>query len=307
MSVIQELKKKINRNSKVLNLSHFDLDGRGCSIVLKNVFKNIEFIPVKYGSVDETCRKIDFEKYDIVIMTDVSPESIEIFNLSNKFILIDHHDTSTHLNSEKDLRFVIPGKSASILVKEFFETLFKIDLSYLNKLCNIINNYDLWNTNEDWDVSWSFNELYFKMYHHDFVNRFSNGDIKMNEDEIKYIKDRKKLLREVYDNLNIYELDSIKACFFIENRFVNDICHKLMEEKDYKVTICINSKSKTCSVRSKLESLHIGEMLRQIDLGCHSGGHQKSGAFRLSDKMNISEQIDRIEKYLFWKYEECKR
>lgn len=305
MNLIEQYRKLLDKNKRVLNLTHNDYDGACCSIVLSNIYKNIEFLPLKYGEVDSKIKTIDFNKYDLIIMTDISPETEDVFKLSDKIFLLDHHSTGLAYNSPENNRIVIEGKCAAILVKEFFENLFKIDLSYLNDFCNIVNDYDMWYMNDP--RSWGMNELYFKYYDCDFRKRFKNGDTKLKDFEIEYIKDRKKLLREVYDNLNIYELDSIKACFFIENRFVNDICHKLMEEKDYKVTICINSKSKTCSVRSKLESLHIGEMLKQIDLGCHSGGHQKSGAFRLSDKMNISEQIDRIEKYLFWKHEETKR
>lgn len=115
----------------------------------------------------------------------------------------------------------------------------------------------------------------FKMYHQDFIKRFANGDTKLKDDEIKYLLERKKLFKEVYKNLEIYDLDSINGCFFLEQRFVNDLCHKLMEEKGYKITICINGKFKSCSVRSNLNGLHIGEMLSSLDLGAHAGGHTK--------------------------------
>lgn len=303
MTLVEQYRKLLNRNGRILNLSHRDLDGAACSIVISNVFKNVEYISLKYGDVNNCLMNLDFTKYDAVIITDISPETEEVFNLSDKIFLLDHHSTGLKFNCPERSRIVIEGKCAASLCKEFFENLFKIDLSYLNEFCRIVNAYDTW-VHKFGDISWQYNELYFKYYDCDFRKRFSRGDTKLKDFEIEYVNERKKLLTEVYNNLDIYELDSINACFFLETRFVNDLCHKLMEEKGYQLTICVNSKSKSCSVRSNMMNLHVGKMLETLNLG---GGHGSAGAFRLKENEELSNKIDTIEKYLYYNCEDIKK
>lgn len=303
MTLVEQYRKLLNRNGRILNLSHRDLDGVACSVVISNVFKNVEYISLKYGDVNNCLMNLDFTKYDAVIITDISPETEEVFNLSDKIFLLDHHSTGTKYHSPESNRLCIEGKCAAVLVKEFFENLFKIDLYYLNEFCNIVNDYDMWYMKDS--RSWTMNELYFKYYDCDFRKRFKNGDTKLKDFEIEYVNERKKLLTEVYNNLDIYELDSINACFFLETRFVNDLCHKLMDEKGYQLTICVNSKSKSCSVRSNMTNLHVGKMLENIIPG--SGGHAAAGAFRLKDDRELSDKIDTIEKYLYYNCEDIKK
>lgn len=303
MTLVEQYRKLLNRNGRILNLSHRDLDGVACSVVISNVFKNVEYISLKYGDVNNCLMNLDFTKYDAVIITDISPETGEVFNLSDKIFLLDHHSTGTRHHKPESCRIVIEGKCAASLVKEFFENLFKVDLSYLNEFCNIVNDYDMWYMKDS--RSWTMNELYFKYYDCDFRKRFKSGDTKLKDFEIDYVNERKKLLTEVYNNLDIYELDSINACFFLETRFVNDLCHKLMEEKGYQLTICVNSKSKSCSVRSNMTNLHVGKMLENIIPG--SGGHAAAGAFRLKDDRELSDKIDTIEKYLYYNCEDIKK
>lgn len=302
MTLVEQYKKLLNRNGRILNVTHRDMDGVACSVVISNVFKNVEYISLKYGDVNNCLMNLDFTKYDAVIITDISPETEEVFSLSDKIFLLDHHSTGTRYHSPNSNRLCIEGKCAASLCKDFFENLFKIDLSYLNDFIRIVNDYDLWILSDK--KSWMLNELYFKYYDCDFRKRFKNGDTKLKDFEIEYVNERKKLLTEVYNNLDIYELDSINACFFLETRFVNDLCHKLMEEKEYQLTICVNSKSKSCSVRSNMTNLHVGKMLETLGLG---GGHGSAGAFRLKENEELSNKIDTIEKYLYYNCEDIKK
>ncbi len=302
MNLQEKYRKILNKNNRILNVSHLDLDGVGCSIVLQNIYKNIEFRSLKYGEVNKCLESINFDFYDCVILTDISPEDESVFKLSDKIFLLDHHPSALKYNDPNSNRLVREGTCAATFVKEFFENLFKIDLSYLNDLLNIINDYDLWILNDS--RSWAFNELYFKMYESDFIRRFKNGDTKLRPDELKYIDERRKLFNEEYKKLDIYEFDSINACFFIGTNFINDFCHKLMDENGYDVTICVNPKSRNCSVRTKRDDLDVGKVLQELGIG---GGHKKAGAFRLNMNEEVSTKLDMIEKYLYYNCEDIKK
>lgn len=304
MNLLEQYRKKLDKNNRVLNLTHNDYDGASCSIVLSNIYKNIEFIPLKYGEVDSKLKTIDFSKYDLILMTDISPETEEVFKLSDKIFLLDHHSTGLKYHSPESNRLCIEGKCAAVLVKEFFENLFKLDLSYLNDFCNIVNDFDMWYMK---DVrSWGMNELYFKYYASDFRLRFKSGEIKLKDFEIEYINERKKLLTNVYNNLTIYPCENVNMCFFIENKFINDLCHMTMEKDGFDVSICINTKSNSCSVRSKNKDLHIGKMLQEIP-NLNGGGHSSSGAFRIDPNQEISIKIELIEQYLMKNFSGMKK
>ena len=77
-----------------------------------------------------------------------------------------------------------------------------------------------------------------------------------------------------------------------------------MKDKGYLLAMCVNPKSKNCSVRSNFDGLHVGEMLQTLGLG---GGHGPSGAFRLDEYEDISEKMDKIEKYLYDNFKEFRK
>lgn len=287
--------KDLKRNIRVLNISHKDLDGCASSIIVKNVFEDVEYRYLKYGDVDEAMKTINFNKYDLILLTDISPEYEETFKLTDKILLLDHHDSATRFHEPTKNRFVKEGKCATHLCKTFFEKLFGIDLSYLNDFVNVVNDYDMWIL-EDGN-SWNFNELYFYYYDEKFRNRFKNGDVKLTEDELNYVKDRRKLLGNVYKDINVYNFESVNGAFFVGGTFLNDVCHMVMKDKNVDFSVCINPKSKSCSIRSVHKDFHVGHNLREIIHG--SGGHKNAGAFRFVDTQDMQTKLDKLEKHIY--------
>lgn len=302
MSILKQYKKILDLDNKVLNIYHKDLDGCASSIIMKNLYKNITFKDLRYGDVNEYLKALDFTKYHAVILTDISPESIDMFDLSDKIFLLDHHDSAVEYHCPEKNRIVESGRSAAKLVKNFYQSLFNIDLSYLDEMCEVVNDYDMW-INDD-IRGWMMNELYFKYWDEEFRRRFTNGDMRFSPEEKKYLKERKALLDCRYNELDIYELDSINGCFFFANNFINDLCHRLLKEKKFNFVVCINPKTKNCSVRiNEFEEIHIGNILKEIDLG---GGHKQAGGFSIKENSEVENAITKLEKHLY-QYNEMRR
>lgn len=295
MELTKQYRKLLNRNNKVLNIHHKDLDGAASSIVVKNVYDDVEFRELRYGEVNNYLKTINFDKYDVVLLTDISPESIEAFDISDKIFLLDHHDTALEYHDPSKNRIVLNGKCAALLVKDFFENLFNIDLSHLNDFVNIVNDYDMWYLQDP--RSWGMNELYFKYWDTNFRVRFSTGNTYYTNHEVDFIKKRRKELEETYNNLDRYDFEDIKGTLIIANMFVNDLCHKLMSDRGYKLVCSYNPKSKNISVRSVEPNIHVGEMLREL-FSNGAGGHKNSGAFKINDYSEINDKLDIIENYL---------
>lgn len=293
-TMLTQYRKMLNPNKKILNIYHKDLDGCVSSIVVKNVFKNVFYKDLRYGQVDDFLKNINCNEYDVILLTDISPEKEETFSISENIFLLDHHDSALPFHNPEKNRIVLPGKSAALLVKEFFENLFGLDLSYLNELCEATNDYDMW-INKD-IRGWSLNEMYFKLWDVDFRKRFGNGDIKFSEGEQEHLDKNRKELEERYRLTEIYDLDTINGCFVFAANYINEICHKIMENKGYQLIIAVNPKTKNCSVRSINNGLHVGYMLKELCLG---GGHAAAGGFMVPDITLMDEKLDKIEKFIY--------
>lgn len=294
MSLIEQYRKLLRPEAKVLNIYHKDLDGCASSIVVKNVFKNVHYYDVRYGFVNKLMEKINYSDYDVVLLTDISPETVEPFSYADNIFLLDHHDTALQYHEPAKNRIVNNEKSAAKLTKDFFHQLHGRDLSYMNAFCEAVNDYDLWINNIP--EGWALNELYFKYWDESFRNRFKNGDLKFTTEEKTYIKERQNILNDKMNNVELYEMDSINGAFFFSTNFVNDMCHRILE-KGFDVVICVNPKSKNCSVRtSKRIPMHIGEILQEVDLG---GGHTHAGGFLCNEVEDVERHIGKIEKHLF--------
>jgi oligoribonuclease NrnB/cAMP/cGMP phosphodiesterase (DHH superfamily) len=300
---IQRIKKelKINSRMRVLSVSHNDLDGVGCAIEINNVFESVRYSRVTYSNVDSVLGKIDYDEYDLVLLTDISPKHESSLDISDKIIMIDHHETALKYNNHSKNRFVDTSYCGSALTKWFVEVLFDIRLKHLNNLMYLINDYDLW-IHED-EKSKQLNELYFKYWDDNFIHRFSNGDTEFLPDEIHFLKERKKKYHEIMKTTNFYDLEKINGCLFMLSDFVNDVAEKLLKDHGYRVVINKNPKSGSCSLRSNLEKdypdFHLGKFLENLGYG---GGHRSAGGLSESDPIKFKEKIKDIEDKLFDMY-----
>lgn len=301
MSLKEQYRTLLNRNSKVLNISHLDLDGAAASIVVANVFNNVKYRYFRYDEVDQFLKNTDLSEFDVILLTDISPnDSLLLEEIPNSFLL-DHHDSALCQHNPENNRIVKAGKSAALLCKEFFESLYNIDLSYLNDFCYVVNDYDMW-INDD-NRGWCLNELHFKYWSDVFRNRFVDGNIAFNEDELNFIKERRKKYTTNFKSLEIFELETIKGVFVMANEFVNDICSDLLKSGE-EIVICMNPRNKNCSIRIADNGIHIGHILKELDFG---GGHKQAGGIREQDPIKFKEKIDILENLLYNRFETIRR
>jgi len=308
---VQQVKEKLNLNidSKILNISHNAcMDGTGSTISLHNCFRNIEYIKAGHKKdhhlyIDTVAGEIDYDKYDAVIYTDISPESVSTIKDIKNVVLLDHHDTANDHHDPDNLRFVYNQECATFLTKTFCSMYFNKDLSFLNELVKYINDYDMWYQKEA--KGWALNELHFKMKSTAFVKRFENGNCKFKPEELKYVFDKRNEMNNQLKKVqeNYYPLPfNINGCYVEATSFVNDICNKLLND-GFMVVINRNPKTKSTSLRTnnKLKDVHIGNILRDLKLG---GGHKHAGGFGLDQSTSFEYKIKSICKELA-KFKEC--
>jgi len=287
--------------NKILNISHYDFDGVSCAIVLSNYFKNITCECCSFVNIDKTIQKINFNEYDAVIITDCTPKDVSLLK-HDKIIVLDHHPAFEEIPNEN--AFIVTDNCAAVLVKNFVETTFNVDLSYLDNLLKYTNDYDLWIHKHK--KSKLINELFWRYGYFGFKGRFQSGNVRFTLDEINFLRSKKKEFIEVYNNLEIFDFDKINACFIVGSAFLNDIAERLLYVDNYEMILIQNPKNKHISLRIKDDVANVGEMLANLRIG---GGHPKAGGIDvLYQNLNeMKNDFIRIENYVLEHFPWLKR
>jgi oligoribonuclease NrnB/cAMP/cGMP phosphodiesterase (DHH superfamily) len=283
--------KNISKDSKVCIATHVDLDGSMCALILSKVFHDITIFDTSFYKVDSLLENLDYDKYDFVFLTDIHPDKKSNLYLSDKIILLDHHESAMEMNDPSKMHYIVPGKCAAHLVKKFAEKYFHIDLSYLDDIVRLCNDYDMWELK--YPESKSLNDIMFYLYRpKKFREKFNDGRTTFTEDELTWLKMREKKFQKLYKELQVFEFDKINGCVVESREFINEICDKLMKEDGYNIVFCRNPSHGRVSVRHNIEGLDMGGMLKKHGIG---GGHFFACGMFVNDIDDFKVKINMLE------------
>lgn len=289
----------LNLDSKVLVLHHNDFDGVVSAIVVCNVFKNPAFCgTTEFYNIEDKLKIVDYDNYDAVFVLDCHPSNAAYLDISDKLILIDHHESP--YNDPAKGRFVLSGKnkSAAWVTKYVMEKLFKnsIDLSHLNRLVDLATDYDCWI--RKYPLSTFVADMYKGLYEpYQFRKRFMSGDCRLTQEEISYVRKRKSEFEDVYNNVMLTDIEGINGCIAYNDKFVNEISQRLADD-GYKIVFTkINGKNRV-SIRHYVAGVDIGKVLENLGIG---GGHPQAAGFFEDDSdvmfQKIMDVVDVIKDY----------
>lgn len=266
--------------NKILHITHNDLDGAGCGIIVKNIYNNADIIHLDYKEVDDYILK-NYSNYNEIIITDVSPKKDTIEMLSNKvkLLVIDHHKTSTHLLN-KDYAIIDINKCATLLTYEWALTIDK-KVEIYEQFVKLVNDYDLWKN--EFTKSRDLNILFTTMGLNKFTERFlNNSSVNFDDcEELLINVEREKLntaFEEALVNHHIYEDRwNNKFCLTFTEHYNSEIGDFLLHKLNVNYVLMINAKKNKVSLRSK-ESFDVSE----IALKFGGGGHKNAAGFTLN-------------------------
>lgn len=277
--------------SRILNIIHARcMDGTGSGIMVENFFPKAKVVEVKLFNIDEYLSKINWEHWDFVFMTDCSPNEFDI-SKDDRIILLDHHDTANKWHNPEKVQLVINSECGTSLTKLFFECYFKKEMKHLKDMSNLIKDYDLWVHSDP--RSKEINQLFLKYWSGRFRKRFATGDTEFSEDEKRHIKAMKKDFEDTYRDIDVWDLDTPGLGLFSSQTWCNEICDRLLRTEGYRLVINRNPKTKNCSIRTNIESLHAGDLLQKLGYG---GGHKEAAGFNEPDHEKFREKVLTIEK-----------
>lgn len=286
----------IPRDAKIMSVSHNDLDGVGCQIVLGNVFKNIHFISSSYYNADDVLESIDYSRYDYVIVTDLSPNNPDLLD-HPKIWLFDHHDTMLPFHDPEKNRFVIDSVCATKLTHAIMVRMYKesLDLSHLDEFVDLVNDYDLYKRKIP--KSWELNEIMFYKYRaQKFRKAFKDGRTEFNDEELEFLEERRKKFEELYSNLELYDLPKIRACVIYKPECMNEVSERLNREEGYDIIIIRNTRGGRTSIRSFLEGFNAGEFASTVSE--NGGGHVGSAGWFSENEKHFKQQVKKLQDYI---------
>jgi len=216
------------KNKNIYFVSDSDLDGISATIIAKYyiepICNKIIFLNTGQRSMsDFNWDLLDKEKIDIVIFTDITPNSLEMYNKLKKDLnidvyIFDHHETGKSILGELSNYFYTDKSCATLLLYNLFTEGIKRKDRVVQRFATLVNTYDFWLDNtEDWEEANYLN--YLKKGVINWARYFDSPDYEKNSDFINLILEKFRSSKRFMFN-------------FRENRIIST--EKQKEDKNYK-------------------------------------------------------------------------
>ena len=286
--------------------THTDLDGVGCEILGKLVFKeNIDIERCGYGNIDSKVEEFltDINKYDKVFITDISVNkkvADKLNNISDKVVLLDHHKTALWLNEYPYALVQVEDESIGKLCGTylFYEYLKKNHEEFNNThalelFVDYVRMYDTWEWKDKYGniIPKRLNDLMYMDGVYEFIDKMiyklgNNYPIFDDEDILKldieqknidsYVAQKDKTLI-VNDNLFPGYIVGITFA----DKYISELGNKLCElHPGLDFVVLIDMSSLIVSYRTTKNDIDLSVIAKEYG----GGGHPKASG----SKLNIS-------------------
>ena len=271
----------------ILHITHNDLDGAGCSVLIKKFLEPDSTVYLNYDEIDNFIIT-NSHKYQKIIITDLSPslEVAKFMSESVDVLFIDHHITSENLVEYFDSYHDIT-KSGTLLTFEWLmSNNFKCD-SYRN-FAELVNDYDMWHLKIS--ESLKLNMLFSLLGIDRFVERFlKNSSMVFDAGESLLLEieeeSKNKYLVNALKNTMMFN-DKQKRTFAVvfAEKYNSELGHYIVNNTEALYTVIINAQKKKVSLRSKAE-VDISEIAVQNG----GGGHKNAAGFSTTFDFGLGE------------------
>jgi len=334
MKTIEEVvayakKHGFDEDSRVLNVTHIDLDGIVATINLKNYIKNpnnFYYVQYNYDKINEFFRNVlfknncVFKKPEWVVVTDISLEEDVVEECRKqdfKLLILDHHATAFNLNKYEECYVDKSGTlSGAGVTLEFIKGLGYTNTK-LDKLNVIANQFDLFLFKNEqcrkFDIHGKkrslaemLNNLYFKDFERDaFIERWYDGWGKgFTAEEVHFIKQQYKDASEhiemVKNSKLKVDLDDNKV-LILNGKHVVSIGEYFLDDLGKDLVITYDAEKQKFSGRVNDEAnIDIGKIFKVMKEKCSyvktGGGHEKAGGGTLSSNDHLDEFVEKMMK-----------
>lgn len=322
--------KGLTPNSRILNLTHFDLDGAVCSINLKNYVTKAEdffFMFKSYLNINKFFKDIllkdncSFRDIDFVLVTDISIDEDIIQEFENRketLIVLDHHETARHLNKYANCYIDETGDESGASVTLQFIKEMGFESTRLDKLNKITTEWDLFLFKKfpelrKFDIygkkvslAEMMNTFFFIIKPAEsFVDRWFDGwESGFTKEEALAIKNEFKKAKDHIEMLNSSNLKvqlSDNKVLILSSKFIGEITDYYLDQEKNDILITYDPERLKFSGRSSDRSgINIGKIFsvlkKKLDYLETAGGHDKAGGGNLVSNDYLDDFIEKFVK-----------
>lgn len=288
---------------KIKNISHIDLDGISCPIVLSFAGK-VDAVYCNYYEIDEYVTTFlddeEYTKYDKIIISDIHPSydvCKRIEDIDNEhpglFMLLDHHVIDQRIVDMKWVTSRITDDngvptSGTLLVYEHFKEIIKNE--QVGEYAQLVNSYDNYLFVKDSNKTPKHLRDIFSMYG---LYKYTNHVVdKLTSKQLDYIigEVEETLLNVVQtmitdyakrkrSEMKVVEFEGYSVGIIYGDSHISEVCN-IICEKEPSIDICImvNMGDETISARS-IKNIDLGKLL--IKYG--GGGRVNTGGCPLNN------------------------
>lgn len=267
-----------NRNLRILNITHCDLDGSVAAVIVKRYYVGCLTHRTTYGRTyaESTLRYIDCirHKIDGIVFTDFSPIDFkdELDRLNIPYIILDHHESALYMNDPK-IGHIVNTKFCGAKLAYLYYSKTAKELDCLGELVELTNDYDMW-IHADRRSKY-LNTVHWTYYDFDaFYERFKYGFNGFTDNEKKELLKHSEQFKQMWENMPMTDLPH-NGCICYADMFFSDLGLKL-ESEGYKWFIIFNEQSQKVHLRSSTDKIDFAKICsEELHRG---GGHSKSAS-----------------------------
>ncbi|MDR2400523.1 MAG: phosphoesterase [Deferribacteraceae bacterium] len=261
----------------LLHISHNDLDGVCCGILIKSVFPKVKTLYLSYEELPTALNDIP-SNFSSVIITDISPPLtvVETFSGDRDFLLIDHHISTAPLATHPFVKLDI-NKCAALLTYEKL-TADGHDLTRYEKLVERVNDFDLWKLK--FEDSLKLNILFNLLGIERFEKRFLETpytEFLTDEDLIISIEEvrRDAYIRKAMKNAHrVTDRNGCQVAAVFAEAYSSELGNALIKQGDTDYAVIINAQRGKFSLRSRAD-IDVSKLAEERG----GGGHKNAAGF----------------------------
>lgn len=292
-------------------MTHYDLDGVSCDILMSKMFDFTIKHKCGYLKVKEKISQGDMMWFDSAVVTDIDLTLDQYLFLSgeykDRFLYIDHHKPAVDMINDLPKNFskcIVSTKfSATALILQSFKKLHK--LPGIFPYVSVVDAYDKWrfDTHPDqFEAGYDLNSLFWYYGYDDFYDRFSNNlSLEYTSKENEVISEHRKKRDEALAESD--KTDFGNSSLLVLNppsNYINDYSLVYHEYDFYYMVYKNSNDNMVISVRSQLDYVDIGIILRQVrnefDIVLTAGGHPKAGGADLDGRTSFDDILTVVER-----------
>jgi len=300
----------------VVLLSHYDLDGAGCSVLSDHIWNVVDRKHQGYGKIRASLGYLIgqyYKKIDTIVIADLKIEEEDLLLAMFAFpnvIYYDHHESSEEFSKYADnpyhpaegsfeFHFDLEFSSTALMWMDGARNKGAQRTSWLDAFMNAVNTYDMWKTeNKRWEQSVMMNDLFWNLHMDDFRARFKDGLKGFTDAELQWHEGLKQQRQNVIENATVEEMESgSKVVVISESKAINFVTSYMDGDVFYIISPDFSKHNVSVRIKDSDPSFNVNNGIKDLptrhpNLVQSAGGHASAGGITFAEDLSLNEIVD---------------